>query len=180
MGDALYFSWVASCSRVEKVSPLGLRGRKEQIGMSAEQNKTLARRVVEELFNHDGNLDAADELFSSEYVCYVAGFEDLHGAQAVKHFAVTERQAIPDLKNTVEDQVAEADKVVTRYRTQGTHTGETEAFGPPTGNRIEIAGMVIDRLSGTKIAESWIVYDALGMMQQLGFIPEAGQQEAGS
>jgi predicted ester cyclase len=147
--------------------------------MSAEQNKAVARRVVEELFNQDGNLDSADELFTSEYVCYVAGFEDLHGAQAVKHFAATERQAIPDLKNTIEDQVAEGEKVVTRYRTQGTHTGETEAFGPPTHNRIDIQGMVIDRVAAGKIAESWIVYDALGMMQQLGFIPEAGQQ-AGS
>jgi predicted ester cyclase len=148
--------------------------------MSAEQNKVVARRVVEELFNQDGNLAAADGLFTSEYVCYVAGSEDLHGAQAVKHFAATERQAIPDLKNTIEDQVAEADKVVTRYRTQGTHTGETEVFGPPTGNRIDIQGMVIDRVDGSKIAESWIVYDALGMMQQLGFIPESGEQEAGS
>jgi predicted ester cyclase len=121
--------------------------------MSAEQNKVVARRVVEELFNQDGNLGAADGLFTSEYVCYVAGSEDLHGAQAVKHFASTERQAIPDLKNTIEDQVAEGDKVVTRYRTQGTHTGETEAFGPPTGNRIDITGMVIDRVDGSKIAE---------------------------
>src|SRR5918998_6773204 len=164
-----------------KVNPLGLRGRKEHIGMSAEQNKAVARRVVEELFNQDGNLEAADELFTSEYVCYVAGFEDLHGAEAVKQFATTERQAIPDLKNTVEEQVAEGEKVATRYRTQGTHTGETEAIGPPTGNRIDIQGMVIDRVAGGKIAESWIVYDALGMMQQLGFIPEAGgQEEAGS
>jgi predicted ester cyclase len=157
-----------------------LSGRKEQVSMSAEENKALARRVVEELFNQDGNLDAADELFTSEYVCYVAGFEDLHGAEAVRHFASTERQAIPDLKNTVEDQVAEEDKVVTRYKTQGTHTGETEAFGPPTHNRIDIQGMVIDHVAGGKIAESWIVYDALGMMQQLGFIPEAGQQGAES
>src|ERR687896_142103 len=179
MGDASHLSSVASCSKVQKVNSLGLGGRKEETSMSAEENKALARRVVEELFNQDGNLDVADELFSSEYVGYVAGFEDLHGAEAVKQFATTERQAIPDLKNTIEEQVAEGEKVVTRYRTQGTHTGETEAFGPPTHNRIDIQGMVIDRVADGKIAESWIVYDALGMMQQLGFIPEAGQQ-AGS
>jgi predicted ester cyclase len=75
--------------------------------------------------------------------------------------------------------VAEGEKVVTRYRAQGTHTAETEAFGPPTHNRIEITGMVIDRVVGGKIAQSWIVYDALGMMEQLGSIPEAGEQ-AGS
>jgi predicted ester cyclase len=55
------------------------------------------------------------------------------------------------------DQVAEGDKVETRYRAQGTHTGETETFGPPTGNRIDITGMVIDRVGGGKIAESWTV-----------------------
>ena len=143
--------------------------------MSAEEKKALARREVEELFNQDGNLNAADELFSSDYVGHVAGFEDLHGAEAVKQFAATERQAIPDLQNTVEDQVAEGNKVVTRYRAQGTHQGETEAFGPPTGNRIDVTGMAIDRVAGGKIAESWLIYDALGMMQQLGFIPEAGQ-----
>lgn len=75
--------------------------------------------------------------------------------------------------------MAEGEKVVTRYRAQGTHGGETEAFGPPTGNRIDIAGMVIDRVVGGKIVQSWIVYDALGMMQPLGSIPEAGEQ-AGS
>jgi predicted ester cyclase len=166
----------------KKVNPPCPSERKEEISVSAEENKTLARRVVEELFNQDGNLEAADELFRPEYLGYVAGFEDLHGAEAVKQFATTERQAIPDLKNTVEDQVAEGDKVVTRYRTQGTHTAESEAFGPPTGNRIDIQGMVIDRVAGGKIAESWIVYDALRMMHQLGFIPEAGgqEEEAGS
>jgi predicted ester cyclase len=164
---------------VDKVNPLSPSGRKEQMSMSVEENKAVARRVVEELFNHDGNLDVADELFSAEYVGYVAGFEALHGAEAVKHFAATERQAIPDLRNTIEEQVAEGEKVVTRYRAQGTHSGETEAFGPPTGNRIDIAGMVIDRVVGGKIVQSWIVYDALGMMQQLGSIPEAGEQ-AGS
>jgi hypothetical protein len=74
------------------------------MSMSVEENKTLACRVVEELFNHHGNLHLADELFSAEYVGYVAGFEDLAGVQAVKHFAATERKAIPDLNNTIEEQ----------------------------------------------------------------------------
>ncbi len=81
----------------------------------SEENKAVARRVVEELFNQGGNLDAADEIFAPNYVGHVAGFEDLHGAEAVKQFAATERQAFPDLQNTIEDQVAEGDKVVTFY-----------------------------------------------------------------
>ncbi len=142
--------------------------------MSAEENKALSRRVVEEVFN-EGNLDAADELFTSDYVCYVAGFEDLHGVEGMKGFAGMYRQAFPDLKETVEEQVAEGEKGVTFFRARGTHTGETEAFGPPTDNRMEITGMVMDRVAGGKIAESRLVFDALGMMHQLGLVPEAGQ-----
>ena len=142
--------------------------------MSAEENKTVSRRVVEELFN-EGNLDAADELFTSDYVCYVAGFEDLHGVEGIKGFAGLYRQAFPDLRQTIEEQVAEGEKGVTFFRAHGTHTGETEAFGPPTGNRMEVTGMVMDRVAGGKIAESRLVFDALGMMQQLGLVPEAGQ-----
>jgi predicted ester cyclase len=144
----------------------------------SEENKAVARRVVEELFNHDGNLDAADEIFAPDYVGHEPAFGDLHGVEAVKQFAATERQAIPDLKNTIEHMVAEADKVVTRFRGRGTHTGETEAFGPPTGNRYEVTGITIQRFAEGKIVEDWTVFDALGMMQQLGLIPEAGQEEA--
>ena len=61
----------------------------------SEENKVVARRVVEELFNHTGNLDAADELFAPTYVGHEPAFGDLHGIEAVKQFAATERQAIP-------------------------------------------------------------------------------------
>jgi predicted ester cyclase len=72
--------------------------------------------------------------------------------------------------------VAEGDMVVMRFRGSGTHEGETEAFGPPTGKRMEITGITIKRLSDGKIVEAWTNFDALGMMQQLGMIPEAAGQ----
>jgi predicted ester cyclase len=131
----------------------------------SEENKVVARRVVEELFNHTGNLDAADELFAPTYVGHKPAFGDLHGVEAVRQFAATERQAIPDLKNAIEDMVAEGDKVVTRLRGRGTHTGETEVFGPPTGNRYEVTGSTIQRFDDDgKIVEDWTVFDALEMM----------------
>jgi predicted ester cyclase len=74
--------------------------------------------------------------------------------------------------------VAEGDKVVMRFRGSGTHEGETEAFGPPTGKRMEITGITIKRLSEGKIVEAWTNSDALGMMQQLGLIAEPQQTEA--
>jgi predicted ester cyclase len=144
--------------------------------MSAEEeNKAVSRRVVEELFHQGADLDIADELFTPDYVGHTAGLEDIHGVEGFKQFAALYLQAFPDLQNTIEDQVAEGDKDVTRYRARGTHQGETEAFGPATGNRMEITGMVIDRHEGGKIAESWLIFDALGMMQQLGLVPQAEQ-----
>jgi steroid delta-isomerase-like uncharacterized protein len=147
--------------------------------MSAEENKAIARREMEELFNHTGNLDVADEIYAPDFVGHEPTQpEDLHGVEAARQFAATMRSAFPDLTCTIEDQVAEGDKVVTRWRGRGTHQGETEELGPPSGNRLEITGISIERFSEGKIAESWDTYDALGMMQQLGMIPEPQQAES--
>ena len=97
--------------------------------------------------------------------------EDLHGVEAARQFAASFRSAFPDLTCTIEDQLAEGDKVVTRWRASGTHEGETEELGPPTGNRMEITGISIERISEGKVVESGGNYDAMGMMQQLGISP---------
>jgi steroid delta-isomerase-like uncharacterized protein len=147
--------------------------------MSAEEeNKAVVRREVEELYNHTGNLDAVEEIFSPDYVSHEPTSGEVRGIEGARQFAATFREAFPDLQNTIEDMVAEGDKVVMRFWGSGTHEGETEAFGPPTGKRMEITGITIKRLSEGKIVEAWTNFDALGMMQQLGLIPEAGQEEA--
>ncbi len=144
--------------------------------MSAEENKAVVRREMEELFNHTGNLDAVEELIATDYVSYEPTSGETRGIEGARQFAATYRQAFPDLENTVEDMVAEGDKVVVRFRARGTHEGETEAFGPATGKRMDITGITIKRVVDGKIAEAWTNFDALGMMQQLGMIPEAAQQ----
>jgi steroid delta-isomerase-like uncharacterized protein len=144
--------------------------------MSAEENKALVHREMEELFNHTGNLDAVEEIVSSDYVSYEPTSGEVRGIEGARQFAANYRQAFPDLENIVEDMVAEGDKVVVRFRARGTHDGETEAFGPPTGKRMDITGITIKRVADGKIAEAWTNFDALGMMQQLGMIPEAAQQ----
>ncbi len=144
----------------------------------SEENKAVVRREMEEIFNHTGNLDAAEEIFSPDYVSHEPTSGEVRGIEGAKQFAATYRQAFPDLENTIEDMVAEGDEVVVRFRGSGTHQGETEAFGPPTGERMEITGITIKRLSEGKIVEAWTNFDALGMMQQLGLIPEVGQEEA--
>ncbi len=144
----------------------------------SEENKAVLRREVEELYNHTGNLDVVEELFSSDYVSHEPTSGEVRGIEGARQFAATFREAFPDLENTIEDMVAEADKVTMRFRGSGTHLGETEAFGPPTGRRMEITGITIKRLTDGKIVEAWTNFDALGMMQQLGLVPEPEQAQA--
>jgi steroid delta-isomerase-like uncharacterized protein len=144
-------------------------------------NKALARRELEELFSHTGNLDTAEEIYAADVLFHSSsGSEDIRGVQAAKHFAASYRRAFPDLLTTVEELLAEGDKVVARWTMRGTHQGEIEELGPPTGKRIEATGISIYRVEGGKIAEYWAIYDALGMMRQLGFIPADPSEDAGA
>ena len=141
--------------------------------MSAQENKSVVRREFEEIFSQGGNLDAAQEIYAPDYVGHEPTFGDVHGVEGAKQFAATYRQAFPDLQSAIEDQIAEGDKVVTRFTSRGTHQGETEDFGPPTGTRIEVTGITIEQFSEEgKIVEDWTNFDALGLMQQLGLVAE--------
>ena len=140
--------------------------------MSEEENKALVRREIEELFNHTGDLDVAGEVYAPDFVGHDPTMpEGLQGIEAARQFAAGMRSAFPDLTCTIEEQIAEGEKVVTRWSASGTHQGETEGLGSPTGNQMEITGISIERISEGKVVESWDNYDAMGMMQQLGHIP---------
>ena len=144
--------------------------------MSAEENKALSRRVMEEMFNK-GNLDVADEVLAPDYVDHdPASSEEIRGPEGLKAFVRMARSAFPDTHVRIEEQVAEGDLVATRYVVSGTQEGELEGI-PPTGNRVEFSGIMIDRFSGGKLVETWDNYDAMGMMQQLGVIPSPEQQQ---
>jgi len=160
----------------ELASPPGKAGERSTEAVS-EENKALVRREIEELFNHTGDLDVAEEVYAPDFVGHDPTMpEDLHGVEAARQFAAGMRSAFPDLTCTIEDQIAEGEKVVTRWSASGTHQGETEELGPPTHNRMEITGISIERISEGKVVESWDNYDAMGMMQQLGHIPSPEQQ----
>ena len=130
--------------------------------MSAEENKDLVRREQEELWNHTGNLDAAEGLFASEQV------------EAARQEAADFRQGFPDVVSTIEDLIAEGDKVVARWRARATHRGEYMGI-PPTGKEVEFTGISVYRIEAGKIAESWTVEDELGLMRQIGAVAESGQ-----
>jgi steroid delta-isomerase-like uncharacterized protein len=134
-----------------------------------EENKALARRSWELANQH--NLDLIDEVYAPDLVWHEPDRE-IQGYEQAKQLASQYFQAFPDISVTVDDVIAEGDKVVTRYTTRGTHQGETEVFGPPTGRQIELEGITIHRIEGGKIVEEWERWDNLSLLQQLGLAPE--------
>ncbi len=138
--------------------------------MSAEENKALARRWAE-IFNQ-GNLDLVDEIYASNYLEHdPTNPEHRRGVEGAREFYSMYRSAFPDTQITIEDQLAEGDMVSTRWTARGTHQGELMGV-PPSGNRVEVMGVTISRIEGGKIVEEWDIYDALGMMQAIGAVPE--------
>jgi steroid delta-isomerase-like uncharacterized protein len=162
---------VIQWQRVRELGRQVLSRGTEDTSMSEQENKAVARREIEEIFAR-GNLDAAEEIYAPDYVGHEPTSGDIRGIEGAKQFAATYRQAFPDLQPIVEDQVAEGDKVVTRFSARGTHQGETEEFGPPTGKRMEITGITIERFADGKIVEDWTNFDALGLMRQLGLMEQ--------
>ncbi len=141
--------------------------------MSAEQNKVLARRFMEEVFNKR-NLGAVDELVSDDCIDHTPFPEQGPGRDGIKQAMGMILSAFSDMQMTVEDQVAEGDKVVTRWTARGTHTGDFMGV-PPTGRATVTTGIGIDRYQDGKVVESWNQFDALSLMQQLGVIPASEQ-----
>jgi predicted ester cyclase len=135
--------------------------------MSAEENKAVVRREQEELWNHTGDLDAVEELFA------------VGQAEAARQEAADFRRGFPDVISTIEDLIAEGDKVVARWRSRATHRGDYMGI-LQTGNRVEFTGISVYRIEGGKIAESWNSEDQFGLMRQIGAIPEPGQSEEAS
>ena len=141
--------------------------------MSTEENKAIVRRWMEECYNQ-GNLAVADELIAPDYVNHSAPLGQVPGVEGEKQYATMIRSAYPDFHVAIEDQIAEGDKVVTRYTVRGTHEGEFMGI-PPTDKQITVTGVHIHRIAGGKVVEGWSEFDQLGALQQLGVVPPMGE-----
>jgi steroid delta-isomerase-like uncharacterized protein len=139
--------------------------------MLSETNKTVSRRFFEEVFGK-GKLNLLDEIIANDHVNSGPGsLPGLpNGPEGTKQLVTVYRNAFPDVHFTIEEQIAEGDKVVTRWSAHGTHQGELAGI-PATGKTSTVTGIAVDRLVNGKIAESWGIFDQFGMMQQLGVIP---------
>ncbi len=145
--------------------------------MTTQENKALAARPHEEIFNQ-GNLALAAEMFSPDFAWYEAHLPSLpKGPEAIKTFASMLRAAFPDLRLTLEDTIAEGDRVVNRWTFRGTQRGEFYGV-PPTGREVTISGIDIWRIKDGRIVENQQVVDNLGLLQQLGAIPQPQQARA--
>ena len=139
----------------------------------SEENKAIVRRFYEEYVNQ-GVLSVAEELVAADFRDHnPPGPGFAQGREGLKQVFAMFRTAFPDMTLTIDDQIAEGDKVVSRLTARGTHQGEMMGI-PPTGKTMNMNVIDILRLQDGQITEHWGESDNLGMMQQLGVIPAPG------
>jgi steroid delta-isomerase-like uncharacterized protein len=135
----------------------------------SEQNKAAARAVFEVWST--GELERLDGLVSSDVIHHDPYDPNAaQGRAGMKRTIELNRRAFPDMRLFVEDQVAEADKVATRWRAEMTHSGEMGGVAP-TGNPIKMTGITIDRFEAGKIIEAWRSMDTLAVLRGIGAVP---------
>src|SRR5207245_6372747 len=113
-------------------------------------------------------LAVADEIFATNYVHHDPATPDFgKGPESIKQLVTLYRNAFPDLQFTIDHMIDADEFVTTRYTARGTHKGDLRAISP-TNRSAKVEGILINRISRGRIAEGWVVWDALGMMRQLG------------
>ena len=140
--------------------------------MSTEGNKAALHRFREAL--DAGDLDEAIAVFAPNAVVHLSGAPDPLTVDGFKQFGRVFLSAFSDGRSTIEDVIAEGDKVVSRITYRGTHTGDLMGI-PPTGKSVTVPEIIVDQFADGMIVESWRLFDQMTMMQQLGVIPAAGQ-----
>ena len=132
----------------------------------AGENKAVVRRVIEEIVN-GGNLALADTLVAPNYIYHGPGGLEFRGPEGFRQLVSVYRTAFPDLRLTIDDIIAEDDKVVVRWTGRGTHRGDLAGIAP-TGRSTTVTGMIISRLAEGKVVEDFESFDELELLRQLG------------
>jgi hypothetical protein len=143
--------------------------------MSTEQNKVTAARWFRDIIAK-GQLTVADEIFAANHVIHdphapPGGWPN--GPQGLKMVATVFGGGFRDWNITLDDQIAEGDRVATRWTASATHSGPLMGM-PPTGKVVKVTGVNVARFAGGKIAESWFNFDMLSLLQQIGAVPMPG------
>jgi predicted ester cyclase len=137
---------------------------------SSEDNKAVVRACFENA--SQGNFDALDEIVTADYVVHP---EEARGPEGLKEMVEGYRSALSGLRVTIDQQFTERDYVATRYTISGTHDGELMGT-PPTGKEVAFTGITISRCEGGRIAEEWEITDTVGLLGQVGALPEVAPE----
>jgi steroid delta-isomerase-like uncharacterized protein len=135
----------------------------------SEMNKNLVRRCLEGAFNQ-GDMSVIDQCIAADYVYREPVMGEKRGKQGWKEIYQLYKGAFPDCQIKIDEQVAEGDKVVTRWTARGTQRGPLLGIAP-TNKSVTVQGILISRIRDGKIVEDFETYDALGMFRQLGAMP---------
>jgi len=137
--------------------------------MTLEENKKFMTFFIEEVINKK-NLDAANELVAEDFIEEVPFPGQGPGREGLKFVLNSMFTGFPDMNWTIDEQIAEGEKVVTRFTWTGTHQGDFMGI-PATGKKVEVWGVVIDVVRNGLFSESRIIMDTVGLLQQLGVMP---------
>jgi len=166
-------------ARTEKKDEVTADDRPDEANdMFVEENKSIVLKFIEELWN-GRKLDLADELFDEHCVTHQLGIGNdpagtPRGPQAMKHHVSEWLASFPDIHFTVEQMLAEGDRVMTQCIARGTHNAAWLGI-PATGRVITIQMFVVHRISDGRIIEDWVLVDSLGVFQQLGLVKKSEQ-----
>ena len=138
----------------------------------SDKQEAIVRRSIDEVWNK-GKLDVIDQVFTTDFVSHDP-INQSRGLPAFKGVVTKYRSAFPDCRLDIDDVFSAGDKVVVRWRYSGTHKGQLEGIAP-TGRHVSGSGITINILSGDRIREAYINWDALGLMQQLGVVTLPGK-----
>lgn len=134
------------------------------------ENRRVVRRLVDDVFN-GRQLDVLDDLFTPDHVHHDPASPEVGpGPRGQRELNAALQAGFPDLTFTVEDEMAEDERVAVRWSVTATHTGDLMGIAP-TNRHVSIQGMTVHRFVDGRIAETWEVWDALGMLRQIGAIP---------
>jgi steroid delta-isomerase-like uncharacterized protein len=137
--------------------------------VSTDQNKALVRRFYDAI--DGGDLAALDQFVADDYIDHNPGAPGLApGIAGLRQFFTISLNGFSAFRHTIDDQIAEGDKVVTRLTATGVHSGDIFGF-PATGKRVAMTSIVVHRIADGMLAEHWSQSDNLGLLQQLGVLP---------
>ena len=137
--------------------------------LTSIENANTVRKLIDEIWNR-GQMAMADMIYTPDFISHdPAETQTMRGPEAVKQSATMYRTAFPDLHLHIEDTISDGDKVVVRWTSTGTHTGDLQGIAP-TGKSTSSTGITIARFVNGKIAEEWANWDTLGLMRQLGVV----------